>query len=157
MKRAFNALVLGLLVVAACRKGGKPADTTLSHDLSLAAQQHTLDSLAAVERASATSLGPSAPVAHSRSSTPIVRTHHTHIGGSGTTSTSGGTVASGTSTSSGSVEKHPQRDAAIGAAAGAVIGATTSRNKVKGGLIGAAVGGILGGVIGNNVDKKKKP
>jgi len=56
------------------------------------------------------------------------------------------------------VEKHTQRDAAIGAAAGAIIGATTSRDKVKGGLIGAAVGGILGGVIGNNVDvKKKKP
>ena len=54
------------------------------------------------------------------------------------------------------IEKHTQRDAAIGAAAGAVIGATTSRDKVKGGLIGAAVGGILGGVIGNNVDVKKK-
>jgi uncharacterized protein YcfJ len=54
------------------------------------------------------------------------------------------------------IEKHTQRDAAIGAAAGAVIGATTSRDKVKGGLIGAAVGGILGGVIGNNVDVQKK-
>jgi hypothetical protein len=54
------------------------------------------------------------------------------------------------------IEKHTQRDAAIGAAAGAVIGATTSRDKVKGGLIGAAVGGILGGVIGNNVDITKK-
>jgi hypothetical protein len=55
------------------------------------------------------------------------------------------------------VEKHTQRDAAIGAAAGAVLGATTSRDKVKGGLIGAMVGGVLGGVIGNNVDITRKP
>ena len=55
------------------------------------------------------------------------------------------------------MEKHPGRDAAIGAAAGAVLGATTSRDKVKGGLIGAAAGGILGAVIGNNVDKRKVP
>lgn len=54
------------------------------------------------------------------------------------------------------VEKHTQRDAAIGAAAGAVLGATTSRDKVKGGLIGAMVGGVLGGVIGNNVDITRK-
>ena len=54
------------------------------------------------------------------------------------------------------VEKHTQRDAAIGAAAGAVLGATTSRDKVKGGLIGAVVGGVLGGVVGNNVDITRK-
>jgi hypothetical protein len=55
------------------------------------------------------------------------------------------------------VEKHPGRDAAIGAGAGAILGATTSKDKVKGGIIGAAAGGILGAVIGNNVDKKKVP
>lgn len=160
MNRLLSALVLGLMVTgAACSKGGKPADTTLSHDLSLAAQQQrTMDSLSAAERAASFAPATSAPVAHSSSSRPVARTHHTHIGGSGTTTTSGGTVSSSTTTSSGgTVEKHTTRDAAIGAAAGAVIGATTSRNKVKGGVIGAAVGGILGGVIGNNVDKKKKP
>ncbi len=159
MNRAVNVLVLGLLVVGvACSRGGKPADTTLSHDLSLAAQQQrTQDSLAAIERATA-AVPATAPVAHSSSSARVARTHHTHIGGSSTTASSGGTVSSSTTTSSGgTVVKHTKRDAAIGAAAGAVIGATTSRNKVKGGVIGAAVGGILGGVIGNNVDKKKKP
>jgi len=143
--RPTRALVVGLLAAGmACGRGGRPADTTLSKDLSLAAQQHApYDSLSPSER-SATSA-----TAHSKS-TPSGATRQTSSGtrtASGTSGTSGG----------GTVEKHTGRDAAIGAAAGAVIGATASRNKVKGGLIGAAVGGIVGGVIGNNVDKKKVP
>jgi hypothetical protein len=163
MIRGFNALVLGaVFTVAACGRGdSKAADTTLSSDLSLAAQQQktALDSLSPAERAALASS--SAPGAHqvthtSTASAPVA--HHRVRSSSGTTtSSSSGTVTTTTTSSGGTVVKHPQRDAAIGAAAGAVIGATTSRNKVKGGLIGAAVGGILGGVIGNNVDKKKKP
>jgi hypothetical protein len=159
MNRNVTALALMVLVAgAACsRNGNGAADTTLNRDLSLAAQQRaTLDSLNAAERsagatAQRTALAPTTTVHHTSSGGTVVRTHHSG------TSSSPGTTTTTTTSSSGTVEKHTQRDAAIGAGAGAVIGAVTSKNKVKGGLIGAAVGGILGGVIGNNVDKKKKP
>jgi outer membrane lipoprotein SlyB len=161
MRRTISILTLAVAVAAAgCdRAPNRSTDTTLNTDLSLAAQQRgyqPLDSLSAAERAAA-----GAPaLATSPQRTP---THRTSSGGdvarsrrSG--SSSGSSRASAPVTqSSGTIEKHTKRDAAIGAAAGAVIGATASRNKVKGGLIGAAVGGILGGVIGNNVDKKRKP
>jgi uncharacterized protein YcfJ len=159
MNRKILTLLMAALVAAgACsRNSNKATDTALNTDLSLAAQQHgatPLDSVSAAERANALNGTSTAPIAAaparttaSTSQTPRRRvTHTTSSGGNVTTTTSGGTV-----------EKHTNRDAAIGAAAGAVLGATTSRSKVKGGLIGAAVGGILGGVIGNNVDKKKKP
>ena len=153
MPRTILALALALTATtAACDRGtNRAADTTLNTDLSLAAQQRgyqPLDSLSAAERATA-----GAAATRSKTSAgDVARTRRT--------TTSSGTTRQTTTTtrsSGGTVEKHTQRDAAIGAAAGAVIGATTSRNKVKGGLIGAAVGGILGGVIGNNVDKTKKP
>jgi len=155
IKTSVLALAM-LLAVGACgRNSNRAADTSLNTDLSLAAQQsHSLDSLSAAERTPAPNAltGTAAPAA----SRPVTRTRtsstHRSSGSSGRVYSSGGTT-----TSSGHVVKHTQRDAAIGAAAGAVIGATTSRNKVKGGIIGAAVGGILGGVIGNNVDKKKVP
>jgi hypothetical protein len=152
MPRTILALALALTATtAACDRGtNRAADTTLNTDLSLAAQQRgyqPLDSLSAAERATAGA----AATRTKTSAGDVARTRRT--------TTSSGTTRQTTTTrsSGGTVEKHTQRDAAIGAAAGAVIGATTSRNKVKGGLIGAAVGGILGGVIGNNVDKKKKP
>ena len=150
MHRTIFALALALTATtAACGRGtNKSADTTLNTDLSLAAQQRgyqPFDSLSAAERANA------GAARTGTSAGDVARTRRTTTSGT----TRQGTTA--TRSSGGTVEKHTQRDAAIGAAAGAVIGATTSRNKVKGGLIGAAIGGIVGGVIGNNVDKKKQP
>ena len=165
MKRTISTLALGLLVAgAACGKSNNKADSALSTDLSLAAQQRgyqPLDSLSAAERAAAAPKALSgtaapAPVRTATRSTSSGTTRRRTSGG-GTSSSSGGTVSAPAPAEPREVTvKHTQRDAAIGAAAGAIIGATTSRNKVKGGVIGAAVGGILGGVIGNNVDKTKK-
>ena len=149
-----------LVFAAACSKD-KPADATLSNDLTLAAQAKqtaTLDSISAAERtkAAAVAAAPAAPAL--RASAPVHHTstvhHRTASSGSRSSGSSGGGTYSeprGTVT-----EKHTHRDAAIGAAAGAVIGGVSSHS-VKGGIIGAAAGGILGGIIGNNVDIKKKP
>ncbi|CAN5167708.1 hypothetical protein BH09GEM1_BH09GEM1_23220 [soil metagenome] len=147
-----------LVLAAACSKD-KPADATLSNDLTLAAQARqtaTLDSITAAERTKSAALAaaPAAP----RSSAPA-RTSTTHrrtaSSGSSSNGSNGGTYSApaprGTVT-----EKNTKRDAAIGAAAGAIIGGASSHS-VKGGIIGAAAGGILGGIIGNNVDIKKKP
>ena len=144
MRRLIFALAFAAAAgtVACSRGANKAADTTLNTDLSLAAQQkgfQPLDSITAAERTTG------AATARTRSSGGEVARRRTTSSGTTTSRASEGTVV-----------KHPQRDAAIGAAAGAIIGATTSRNKVKGGIIGAAIGGILGGVIGNNVDKQKK-
>lgn len=142
------ALVLAATVSACGRNNSRAADTTLSSDLSLAAQQRGYDSLAAAERSQAALTA--APV----NTVPV---HHTSGGVEHRSASSAGTSASASSGGE-TVVKHTQRDAAIGAAAGAIIGATTSGSKVKGGIIGAVAGGVLGGVIGNNVDKtKKKP
>ena len=161
MKRTISTLALGLLVVgAACGRSSNKADSALSTDLSLAAQQRgyqPLDSLSAAERAAALNgtgrTAAPAPVRGTATTSSATTRRRSSSGGS---SSSGGTVSTAPTSSREVTVKHTQRDAAIGAAAGAVIGATTSRNKVKGGIIGAAVGGILGGVIGNNVDKTKK-
>jgi YmgG-like glycine-zipper protein len=156
----IHAFALGLLMsVAACGRHSQTADTTLSHDLSLAAQQHApFDSLSSSERSpnATPATGASRMASRSSGSTSTSAVPRTRRASGTRTASAGGTTASAPS-SSGTVVKHTKRDAAIGAAAGAVIGATTSRNKVKGGVIGAAIGGILGGVIGNNVDKKKVP
>ncbi|MDB4874773.1 MAG: outer rane lipoprotein [Gemmatimonadetes bacterium] len=165
MNKMKSAIAIALVVSgAACsRSNGRPADSALNTDLSLAAQQRgyqPLDSISAAERAKANALSatPAAPVTRTATA-PVHRApvHHSSSGSSAGSSngSSGGSVAS--TSSGGTVVKHTQRDAAIGAGAGAVIGAISSKNKVKGGLIGAAVGGILGGVVGNNVDKTKKP
>jgi hypothetical protein len=150
MKRTISfALVALITALAACGRGGNRSDTALNSDLSLAAQQKGFtpaDSLSAAERSS---LANTPQQVHRRSASGDVARHR---------STSTSTSTAPAQSSGGTVVKHPQRDAAIGAAAGAIIGATTSKNKVKGGIIGGVVGGILGGVIGNNVDKKtKKP
>jgi hypothetical protein len=150
MHRHIPALALAMMVAtgACSRTSNKSADSALNADLSRAAQQgraQRLDTLSAVERGLAPT--PAKGASTATESTTHAATAH-RATSSGVHHSSGG----------GTVEKHTQRDAAIGAAAGAVIGAATSRNKVKGGLIGAAVGGVVGGVIGNNVDKtKKKP
>ena len=155
------ALVLGV----ACSKD-KSADPALNNDLSLAAQASAnarLDSISAAERMNAaaataprngltnnTAAAPApAPIHRSTASAPV----HRRASSSGSSSSSGTTVAREPQTVT---KKNTKRDATIGAAAGAIIGATTSRDKVKGGIIGAAAGGILGGVIGNNVDIQKK-
>jgi hypothetical protein len=136
------------LSVAACNGDSKKVDDALNNDLSMAAQPYnSLDSVTAAERrGSATSYSSSrsAPVHHTASS-------------SRSSSSSSVSSASSRSEPATRIEKHPGRDAAIGAGAGAIIGAATSKDKVKGGLIGAAAGGLLGAVIGNNVDKKKVP
>ncbi|HWH51700.1 MAG TPA: YMGG-like glycine zipper-containing protein [Gemmatimonadaceae bacterium] len=167
MKRTLSALALALFTAAgACsRHNASPADSALNTDLSLAAQQHApYDSLSAAEQTpqanalTGNGAAPAPVVHHTSSSGTSSRVHHSSSGSSARSSGSSGGTVTTRSSSSGTVVKHTQRDAAIGAVAGAVIGATTSHSKVKGGIIGAAVGGILGGVIGNNVDKtKKKP
>jgi uncharacterized protein YcfJ len=157
MRSSYKVLFFApaLFVAAACSKD-KPADATLSNDLTLAAQARqtaTLDSISAAERARAAAVP--APALRTGSTTPARTTTRRSTSSSGrSTSSSGGTVVASEPRTV--TEKNTKRDAAIGAAAGAIIGATTSRDKVKGGLIGAAAGGILGGVIGNNVDIKKK-
>ena len=159
MRPSIKVLFLApaFVLAAACNKD-KPADTSLSNDLTLAAQARqtaTLDSITAAERARAAAPAPtlrtgSAPVARTSAPAPRRSTSSGRTSGS-----SGGTVVASEPRTV--TEKNTKRDAAIGAAAGAIIGATTSRDKVKGGIIGAAAGGIIGGIIGNNVDIKKKP
>ena len=153
MRHSVKALLVSpaLMLAAAC---SKPADPSLSNDLTLAAQARknaTLDSITAAERIRANTLRTGTTSAtHSTGSTTTHRARSSgSSGSSGSTASEGRTVT----------EKNTGRDAAIGAAAGAIIGATASHDKVKGGIIGAAAGGILGGVIGNNVDihKKKVP
>lgn len=160
MKSLHRYLILPVALLAFGCKGNdsKKVDDALNSDLSLASQAQpytAADSISAAERANALTSTAPAPAA------PVQVTHRTvvhHVyersGGSSGGSYSRGTVSRGPIDH---VEKHPGRDAAIGAAAGAVLGATTSRNKVQGGIIGAAAGGILGAVIGNNVDKRKVP
>jgi len=162
MKSLHRYLILPVALLAFGCKGhdSKKVDDALNSDLSLASQAQpytAADSISAAERANALTSTAPAPAA------PVQVTHRTvvhHVYERTGGSSSGGSYSQGTVARSGPidhVEKHPGRDAAIGAAAGAVLGATTSRDKVKGGLIGAAAGGILGAVIGNNVDKRKVP
>jgi len=155
-------IVPAVVVAAACgRNGGSNADDALKNDLALASQAQAYNPQ---QFTSPTEQG-YAPNAYGypqqyqavarqpvNSSPSPVRRVSTRS--SGTRASSGGRVIYEQPTR---VEKHTQRDAAIGAAAGAVIGATTSRDKIKGGLIGAAAGGILGAVIGNNVDVQRRP
>ncbi len=162
MRSSLKTLIIApaLVLAAACSKD-KPADATLSNDLTLAAQARqtaTLDSITAAERtrSAAIAAAPAAPAL--RASAPT----HTHTvyrrsasSGSRSSGSSGGTYSAPASRGT-ITEKNTKRDAAIGAAAGAIIGGA-STHSVKGGIIGAAAGGILGGIIGNNVDIKKKP
>jgi hypothetical protein len=163
------ALAPAFLLAAACgRKNDQlAADTSLNRDLNLANQvspyQDTLGAAELNGYATNPSALRSTTPTRTSTATRTTSTYHPSSSSSGTRSSSGSsgtttTTSNGSvSTSGGTVVKHTQRDAAIGAAAGAVIGATTSRNKVKGGIVGAVVGGVLGGVIGNNVDKTKRP
>lgn len=163
MKTLHRMLIVPVALLAFGCKGNdsKKVDDALNSDLSLASQAQpytAADSVSVAERANSLTRTVAAPVA------PVAVTHRTIVHhvyeSSGSRSSGSGSYSRGTVASRGPVdhvEKHPGRDAAIGAAAGAVLGATTSRDKVKGGLIGAAAGGILGAVIGNNVDKRKVP
>lgn len=156
MRPTIKVLFLApaIMLAAACSKD-KPADPSLSNDLSLAAQarsQTTLDSISSVERTNAAAAAAArtaavapAPAARRTSTAPARRR---------TTSSSSGTYSPAPEQREVTV-KNTKRDAAIGAAAGAIIGGASTRS-VKGGVIGAAAGAILGGVIGNNVDIQKK-
>lgn len=160
-------LVPAALLALGCKgSDSKNVDAALNSDLSMASQARPYtpaDSVSAAERVGANSYrsaatAPAAPVVHERT---IV--HHVYRSSGSSHSSGSSRASSGTyypparTGPIDHVEKHPGRDAAIGAGAGAIIGAVTSKNKVKGGIIGAAAGGILGAVIGNNVDKRKVP
>jgi hypothetical protein len=147
------------LLAAACGRTSKTADDALKNDLALASQAQPYNPQQFVSPTEA-GLAPNqyAPqqlqaVARQPVTRAPVRRTSSASRSSGSRSSGGYYPAPAPRTT---VEKHTQRDAAIGAAAGAVIGATASRDKIKGGLIGAAAGAILGGVIGNNVDKQTK-
>lgn len=156
----LTMLVPVVLLVAACGRNSAKTDDALKNDLALASQAQPLNpNISPTEAGLATQnqLASTAKTTAARQpvSAPARRTS-TARRSSGASRSSGSSGGYYPATPRTTVEKHTQRDAAIGAVAGAVIGATTSRNKVKGGVIGAAVGGILGGVIGNNVDKSTK-
>jgi hypothetical protein len=150
------------MLVAACGRNSAPVDDALKADLALASQAQPYNPQISPTEAGLAGLSaqPQAYQAAARQpvavAAPVRRTSTARrsSGSSRSASSNGGYYPAPTPPTR--IEKHTQRDAAIGAAAGAILGATTSRNKVKGGLIGAAVGGILGGVIGNNVDVHKK-
>jgi hypothetical protein len=147
------------LIAAACGRNSSPAaDDALKTDLALASQAQGSQQVISPTEAGYANQPQVAPrQLQSTARQPVnrapVRRTSSASRSSGSRSSGGYYPAPAPRTT---VEKHTQRDAAIGAAAGAVIGATSSRNKVKGGIIGAAVGGILGGVLGNNVDVQKK-
>ena len=160
MRPSTKSLFLApaLVLAAACSKD-KPADATLSNDLTLAAQARqtaTLDSISAAERTRAAVAAAPAPTALRTGSTAPTHTARVHHRASSNGSSSSSGERAVYSEPRTVTEKHTNRDAAIGAAAGAVIGGA-STHSVKGGIIGAAAGGILGGIIGNNVDVHKKP
>lgn len=167
MKSLHRLLVIPAALVAFGCKGNdsKAVDSALNSDLSMASQAHPAivpDSIATTERTrsnsyTATPAPVAAPAAHVRERT-VVHDVYRDRGSQSSASSSGGSYTPAPPPApTYHVDKHPQRDAAIGAGAGAILGAATSRNKVKGGIIGAAAGGILGAVIGNNVDKRKVP
>ena len=156
-----------LVLAAACGRGGNSADDALKNDLALASQAQAFNPNFNPNEAG---YSPQNGQQYSQQNSPRaiqtvarqpVYSSPRRTTARRSTASNAGYYPSGSSGTTASeppvvVEKHTQRDAAIGAAAGAVLGATTSRDKVKGGLIGAMVGGVLGGVIGNNVDITKK-
>jgi hypothetical protein len=156
-KVRLMALIPAAMIAAACGRNSSPAvDDALKNDLALASQAQpgnqpviSPNEAGLAAQPQAASLAPR--TTHTATRAPVSSARRSSARrSSGVSSSSGGGYYPATPHTT--VEKHTQRDAAIGAAAGAVLGATTSRNKVKGGIIGAAVGGILGGVLGNNVD-----
>ena len=155
----LSLVPVAVLAVACGGKSTPALDDALKNDLALASQAQAFNPQQVISPTEAGYANQNAPqslqtVARQPvyRSAPVRRTS-TARRSSGSSSSGGYYPAPDPPTR---VEKHTQRDAAIGAAAGAIIGATASRDKVKGGLIGAGVGAILGGVIGNNVDVTKK-
>jgi hypothetical protein len=160
--KQIGLLVTIAVVAAACGRNSAPQlDDALKHDLALASQTQSYDSLRTTSPyeasyASQKSYAPRATSTVARQASSVRRAPARRASSSSSSSSSGGGGYYPAPTPPTTIEKHTQRDAAIGAVAGAVIGATTSRKKIQGGLIGAAIGGILGGVVGNNVDIKRK-
>jgi len=152
--------VPAVALAAACGRGGNSADDALKNDLALASQAQAYNpQFTPNENGYAPQTAPqyAAPRAVQTVARQPVYSAPRRRSTSGASRSSGSNAGYYPAPAPVVVEKHTQRDAAIGAAAGAVLGASTSRDKIKGGLIGAAVGGILGGVIGNNVDITRKP
>lgn len=160
MKRAMLMLAVpATILAAACGRTDAKVDDGLKNDLALASQAQPYNPqqvMSPTEQGLAAQPQNLAGTTRQPVTTRPVRRASTmrRSSGSGVSRSSGGGYYPSAPRTT--VDKHTQRDAAIGAATGAVIGATTSRDKVKGGLIGAAVGGILGGVIGNNVDVQRR-
>ena len=167
MRKVMLALAapLAIIVTACGKQDAKPLDDALKNDLALAsqAQPYNPQQITSPTEQGLTGGQSYAPqntqgVARQTVAQPVRRTSSARrSSGGGAARSSGSGVYYPPAPPQEQVEKHTQRDAAIGAAAGAVIGATSSRNKVRGGVIGAAIGGILGGVVGNNVDVKRTP
>ncbi|HXT18754.1 MAG TPA: YMGG-like glycine zipper-containing protein [Gemmatimonadaceae bacterium] len=162
--RATKLMVLiPIAVIAACGRNSSPAvDDALKNDLALASQAQAYNPQQFVSPTEAgfaaqPQMAPRQLQTVARQPVrraPVRRTSSVSRSSGSSAGSSGGYYPAPAPRTT--VEKHTQRDAAIGAAAGAVIGATASRDKIKGGLIGAAAGAILGGVLGNNVDVQRK-
>ncbi len=141
--RAFTWLVCAPALVAAAACGrGNAADDALKNDLALASQAQAYnpnfnpnESGYAPQNAQQYA-SPNTPRAVQTVARQPVYRRPTSTARRSSSSSSGASYPA-QSAPPVVVEKHTQRDAAIGAAAGAVLGATTSRDKVKGGLIGA--------------------
>ena len=151
----WMALPIAVVLASACGRNSSPAvDDALKSDLALASQMQPYN---AQQFVSPTEAGLAAQQLRASQAQPVrrvaapVRRTSTARRSSGS---SGGYYPAPAREPT--IEKHTNRDAAIGAAAGAVIGAVSSRDKVKGGLIGGAAGAILGAVIGNNVDIQRR-
>lgn len=155
-KATWMVLVPATALLAACGGSKPPAvDDALKNDLSLAAQAQPNAAISPTEAGYAPTAQPAAARQPVRTARRRSSVHHSR-GVSSSGASDAGYYPGPAPAPPVIVEKHTERDAAIGAAAGAVLGASTSRDKVKGGLIGAAVGGVLGGMLGNNVDITKK-
>src|SRR6476646_11017092 len=137
--RKLNSLVLVSMaaLAAACGKSPK-VDDALKNDLALASQAQAYNPQQFVSPTEAGYANQNAPqtlqtVARQPvyRSAPVRRTSTARRSRGSSSASSGGYYPAPEPPTR--IEKHTQRDAAIGAAAGAVIGATTSRDKVKGG------------------------
>ena len=153
----LSLVTVAVLAVACGGKGTSALDDALKNDLALASQAQAYNPQQFISPTEAGYANQNAPQAlQTVARQPVYRSapvRRTSTARRSSGSSSGGYYPAPDPPTR--VEKHTQRDAAIGAAAGAIIGATTSRDKVKGGIIGGVAGGVLGGIIGHTVDVQK--
>lgn len=153
----WMVLPIAVVMASACGRNSSPAvDDALKNDLALASQMQPYN---AQQFVSPTEAGLAAQQLRASQAQPVVRRTTPTVRRTSTARRSSGSSGGyyPAPAREPTVEKHTNRDAAIGAAAGAVIGAVSARDKVKGGLIGGAAGAIIGAVIGNNVDITRRP